>query len=235
VTIDQAATVQAIAAVISAMLVGAAVFVAWQSRTVASASNKIASKALEIASDARDAEAAQAELADEAIRQTRRLSILSTAPSLFAWAPSLGPNPPRFSVAVTNSGPGAAYGVIATVAGSSMRSIETAVDATKSWSGRIPAVPPDTPERLQVDVSKLISPDREWTYPWLVVQIDYFSQLGAHVRLTYIWSTIEEKAALWRLHRVTLDPRDGGPTATFDLSLGPDADPPPSGPFSGVA
>jgi hypothetical protein len=222
-----AATWSAVAAVVGAGVAIVALVVAWQARGVAVAANRIAEQARDIAADARDAEAAQADLADKALREARRQTILASVPSIHAHRPVLvSREHGRVGVAVENDGPGNAYSVMVKIAPAAERSVDATVEGLDRWSGRKAALPPREPETISVMAKDLLTPDGRWTYEWLVVALEFASQLGARATFTYVWSTEPRQEALWRLHRVQIDPQDGGEPVRFDLSLGPDADEP---------
>ena len=55
--------------------------------------------------------------------------------------------------------------------------------------------------------------------PWVHTRLEYVSPLGAKVTHDYLAETGSK--SIHRLHRVTVDPRDGSKPLEFDLELGP--------------
>ncbi len=65
------------------------------------------------------------------------------------------------------------------------------------------------------------------------VIVEFYSPIGAAVRHTYEAGT-DAGNRRWRLRRVRIDPKDGGPLITFDPDLGSDDDPDRSPLFVGL-
>lgn len=156
-----------------------------------------------IASDARDAEHAQAQIAGEALAATRRQTELGAVPQLVALGPVLhharAGKPPRLTVAIKNGGPTTAYGVILSAAIARERDLSTVDEATRNASRREPGLVAG--EHLDtLGVPMPTSADAEW----LAVTVECYTPLGTAVRQDYLWGP---KDAKWRLHRVTITPQ----------------------------
>lgn len=183
----------------------------------------VAGVAARIAHDARNAEKAQARVAELALAAARRQTYLGAVPFL---APTAPPNLNVLGLVLTvvNGGPTVAYGILISLAGANVRLVDQIDAATERWSGRQAALAPDKQMSIGVKVDHLREPagDREyhWTHKWIRVRLTYYSPLGATVTQDYMWDTRPDKS-IWRLHRVTIDPKDGSAPLSFSLTLGP--------------
>jgi hypothetical protein len=199
--------IQAGAGIASVLVAVAAVVVAWKAARVAADANKISE-------DARD-------IARSGVSEGRRQAKLAAVPHLAIEAVNLtGVSPApyrRLRLRVYNGGPTVAYGVLASVAGAPDRSLDSIVETTRHHSGRQVAVGAEKELGLAVRV-EFKEGSRE-AYEWLAIQLEYYGPLGARVRQDYLWPT-DPRKRLFRMHRVSIDPRDGGPPEEFDLALG---------------
>jgi hypothetical protein len=197
-----------IASVVVALVIGAVAL------RVAARSNGIAKDAVRVAEEAR-------EISRDAVHETRRVAILGSVPDLFASRPNPHGDPPvRLNVEVANSGPTVAYGVLVSVAGAAERSLDAIDETTRAWSGRQVALRPGS-NPLEL----VIRSGRPAEFPWMHLRLEYVSPLGAHIRHDYL-SPAESRDRRHRLHRVTIDPRDGSEPIEFDIELGPFDDEP---------
>lgn len=192
----------AVASVLVAFIIGVAAVL------VARRSNGISKDAVRVAEEAR-------EISRDAVNQVRRQGMLASVPHLVAERPVPNGTPPtRFVVRVRNGGPTVAYGILVSVAGAAARRLDAIDDKTRAWSGRqVALVPGGDPMSLGMAA-------KSHTYEWLNVRLEYHSPLGALVTHDYL-GPADVRDRRYRLHRVTIDPQDGGPPIRFDLGLGP--------------
>ncbi len=198
----------AVASVLVAALVGGAAVV------VARRANGISGDAVKVAQEAR-------EIAGDALRESKRQAILSSVPHLVTDRPvAHGAQPTRFEVKVSNGGPTVAYGILVSIAGASERSLDAIDEATRAWSGRQVALQPGA-DRMSLSVKGA----RVEGFPWVHVRLEYVSPLGAHVRHDYL-APEDGRDRRYRLHLVTIDPKDGSEPILFPIELGPFDDEP---------
>lgn len=168
---------------------------------------------------ATEAARAEAKTAEKALAATPRQLALSALPLLDVDDPT--PLGSDVDVRVRNAGQVVAYGVLIRVLPTSERGPDAVpVGPGKAW-GRVSALAPGAdPIRRYVKVADL-SDERP---AWVQVVIEFYSPIGAAVRHTYEAGT-DDSDRRWRLRRVLIDPKDGGPLITFDPDLGSDDDP----------
>ncbi|HJP89298.1 MAG TPA: hypothetical protein VJ850_09720 [Candidatus Limnocylindrales bacterium] len=206
----------AAAGVIAAFVVGIAAVI------VANRANDIAEKAVEVAASARD-------LSEQAIQQSKRDAILGSVPHLVGHQPSFGAAG-KARLPITNGGQVVAYGVLGSIAFAPDRKLEAADESTRKWSGRQPALAPGEQRNLTI----MFDPPAGG---WHHVRLEYVSPLGARVTHDYIGpGRGAERDRRFRLHLVTIDPRDGTEPVRFPIELGPFDDEPDVAPlYVGVA
>lgn len=202
-TTDWIQTGAAIASVAVALVIGGAAVL------VARSANGISKNAVKVATEARD-------IARDAVGQARRQAILGSVPHLVAARPTAQGRPPtRLTVEVTNGGPTVAYGILASVAGATERSLDALDEASRSQSGRQVALLPGAKP-----LGLVIRSGRPMDFPWVHVRLEYVSPLGAHVRHDYLGPSSSQDMR-YRLHLVTIDPQDGTEPVAFPIELGP--------------
>jgi hypothetical protein len=71
--------------------------------------------------------------------------------------------------------------------------------------------------KVQIDESMLTAdPGPRWQFPYLVVALSYSGPHGGIVTHRYDYNT---ESHAWRMRRIEIDPRDGGPPMVTELSL----------------
>lgn len=180
----------------------------------------VAGVAVWIAKQARDAEKAQASIANDALQAARRQMALSVVSFLRVDHPyaQWKVDYPYLSVTYANAGPGVAYAVKVSVMGAVGKGQDDR--ARTQVSGVLPALLQGNEHTTHVPISALRRDEysNRFLDPFLTVVVEHRSPLGALVTATYdLDPTAEGAAESWSLRGVAIDLKDGGDVLDFSV------------------